>query len=356
MTIERAFGESPWTVGVEEELVLVNEETLDVASASALLERGVDGAKRELFACMVETTTGVCATAADALAKLVALRRAVADAAASDGLRVLATGSHPFALPEAQQIVDVPHYLEFVELAGPAARRQLVCGLHVHVGMPDAETCVHAHEAVVPWLPLVLALSANSPWFRGEPAGLMSKRAEVLATLPRAGVPPRWDGYGAWEQTMERFGAAGVGRPENTWWDARVHPAMGTLELRAPDQPTEPALAGAFVALLHALALFAAREQAPPASRPDVHTNRFLASRFGPAAELLHPEEDRLVPVPELYRELLDRLGPTIEELGVTRLLEPLDPERCEAELQLAAGDARAAADDLVRRSLASPA
>jgi glutamate---cysteine ligase / carboxylate-amine ligase len=341
-------------VGVEEELLLVDEQTLEpVAASASVVERAGDGVKQELMATFVETATSICDSPQEAYDEVRALRARVAEAVAPDALRALAIGSHPFASPDDAPIVDNPDYLEFVAATGPVARRQGVCGLHVHVGMPDPETCVRAHEGVLPWLPLVLALSVNSPWFRGEATGLLSTRAEVLATLPRSGVPPSFGSWEGWVATMERWIRAGVLRkPTGTWWDLRIHPALGTLEIRAPDQPTDVERTGAFIGLLHALAAWAAQGDGRPASRADAHTNRFFASRFGPKASLIHPDEDRLVPVPELYAELVERLGPFLEG----GLLAPLDPAHSEAERQLAAGDPRAACADAVERSLASRA
>jgi carboxylate-amine ligase len=353
--MEHAFGRSePFSLGVEEELLLVDEQTLAPVSASKQIVDSVgdERVKLELFTSFVETATSVCATPREAYQEIVELRGQVTEAAVSAGLRVAATGSHPFADPEETPIVHNPDYLEFAEAAGPAARRQGVCGLHVHVGMPDPETCVRAHEAALLWLPLVLALSANSPWFRGVSTGFLSTRAEVLATLPRAGGPPPFASFAEWESMMERWIRAGVlKKPTSTWWDARVHPALGTLELRAPDQPTDPAIAAAFVALLHALATWAAHQSLGPASRADYDTNRFFASRFGPRAHLLHPYEDRLVEVPDLYAELVERVGAHAD----TKLLAAIDPHRCEADLQLDAGDPQAACLAVVERSLASP-
>lgn len=341
-------------MGVEEELLLVDEQTLEpVAAAASIVERAGDGVKHELMATFVETATSICNSPQEAYEEVRALRARVAEASAPDALRALAIGSHPFASPDDAPIVDNPDYLEFVAATGRAARRQGVCGLHVHVGMPDPETCFRAHEGVLPWLPLVLAVSANSPWFRGEEAGLLSKRAEVLATLPRSGVPPSFGSWDGWVATMERWIRAGVlKKPTQTWWDVRIHPALGTLEIRAPDQPTDVGRTGAFIGLLHGLATWAAEGEGRPASRADAHTNRFFASRFGPDASLIHPEEDRLVPVPELYAELIERLGPFLDDA----LLAPLDPAHSEAERQLAAGDPRAACADAVERSLASRA
>ena len=341
-------------MGVEEELLLVDEQTLEpVAAAASIVERAGDGVKHELMATFVETATSICDSPQEAYDEVRALRRRVAEAAAPDALRALAIGSHPFASPDDAPIVDNPDYLEFAAAVGPAARRQGVCGLHVHIGMPDPETCFRAHEGVLPWLPLVLALSANSPWFRGEETGLLSTRAEVLATLPRSGVPPSFGSWDGWVATMERWIRAGVlKKPTQTWWDIRIHPALGTLEIRAPDQPTDVERTGAFIGLLHALAAWAAEGDGRPASRADAHTNRFFASRFGPDASLIHPDEDRLVPVPVLYAELLERLG-SFPDHG---LLAPFDPAHSEAQRQLAAGDPRAACADAVERSLAPPA
>ena len=340
-------------MGVEEELLLVDERTLlPVAASDRVVERAGDGVKHELLASFVETATDVCATPREAAEQVWSLRGRVIDACEAEGLRALAIGSHPFATPEETPVVDNPDYLEFKAAAGPVARRQGVCGLHVHVGMPDPETCLRAHEAVLPWLPVVLALAANSPWFRGQATGLLSTRAEVLATLPRSGVPPAFGSWDEWVRMMERWQRAGVLRkPTQTWWDVRMHPALGTLELRAPDQPTDPQLAGALVALLHALGVWAANGDGRPASRADAHTNRFFASRFGPRARLIHPSEDRLVPAGELYVELRELVAPHAD----LELLGSLDGSSCEADLQLAAGDPHAACADAVERSLASP-
>lgn len=353
--MEHAFGRGDrFTLGVEEELLLLDERTLDpVAMSREIVEAvGDSRVKIELLASFVETATGICATPAEARDQMVELRALVAEAAARSGVALVATGSHPFAEPEDTPILDEAHYLEFAEEAGPAARRQAVCGLHVHVGMPDPETCVRAHERALPWLPVVLALSANSPWFRGRRTGFLSKRAEVLATLPRSATPPPFASWDEWEALMERWIRAGVlAKPTSTWWDARVHPALGTLELRAPDQPTDARRAGAFVALLHALAVWAAEgEDGTPASRADYHSNRFAASRFGPRARLIHPTEDRLATAVELYEELRALVAPFADD----ELLSGLDATHCEADDQLAAEEPRSACALLVERSLAS--
>jgi len=337
------------TLGVEEELMLVDAETLSQRPVSGdviprvEVERGL--VKHELFASIVELNSGVCESPAEALDAVRVLRRATETAAREIGCTIAAAGSHPTDIASEQVIADEEHYRTFVEYAGPTARRQGVQGLHVHVGMPDAETCLRVMEHVVPWLPVVLALSANSPWFEGERTGLLSTRAEILGLLPRHGVPPRLESWADWERLVDRFVAAGVVPGYGAiHWDIRPHPKFGTLEVRMPDQPTGVERTGAFAELVHALARWALeRPSADQAvgDRAVFMQNRWAASRFGPRAELIHPERDgEAVSASDLYAELVERIG-----------VDPLGTE-CEADLQLAFDDPRDATADIVRRSL----
>ncbi len=364
--IEQAFGSSaPWSLGVEEEMLILDGETLALSPrVEALLEaaegRELPGVlKMELLASMVELATGVCATAQDALAALRELRAAAGEGARAAGLRIAAAGTHPFSLPQAQDIAPDPRYREFVEYAGISARRQAVCGLHVHVSMPGPDECMHALEGVLPWLPLLLALSANSPYLAGEETGLASARAEVLALLPRAAAPPAFASYAEWEAFVERFVRIGLADGYTRfWWDIRPHPRFGTLEVRAPDQPTSVELTAAFAALLQALCVTVLAAEPPrPASRGDYAQNRWAALRFGPRAELIHPGGERLVPVPELAHELLALCEPAARELGTVEVLRVLDPRSCEGDRQLEIGRERgleAVAADAAERTLRS--
>jgi carboxylate-amine ligase len=218
--------------------------------------------------------------------------------------------------------------------------------------MPDGETCYRVLEAVLPWLPVVLALSANSPYLDGVETGLLSIRAEVLAILPRSGAPPAFGSYAGWVAFVERLQAAGVPLLDdyrNFWWDIRPHPMYGTLEIRMPDQPTSIAQTVALADLLQRLCRSLAEDEArpvDPARRGDYDQNRWAAARFGPSAALLHPDGDRVVPARELAGELLERVGP----------VEGLDPAACEAERQLQVGRQAgldAVCADLVERTLA---
>ena len=358
------FGESaPFSLGVEEELMILDGETLAQVPRVEALARETDAGrlKTELFASVVELNTPVCETAASALDSVRALRAEARDAAAAHGLVVAAAGSHPRSVPEEQEIADQEHYRRFVEYAGATARRQGVNGLHVHVGMQSPEECFAVMERLLPWLPVVLALSANSPYLAGGETGLLSTRAEVLATLPRSGAPPAFGSYASWERFVERIQATGLPLTDtykSFWWDVRPHPWLGTLEVRMPDQPTAVATTGAFVALLQALCKTLAErgDELASAERGDYQQNRWAAARFGPRAQLIHPAGDRAVPAGELVRELLELVGPAAAELGSSELLR-FDADRCEADRQLELGrreGLQALCADLVERSLAS--
>jgi carboxylate-amine ligase len=350
--IEQHFGRS-LSVGVEEELWILDADTLELTPAVGKLVAGTEGRtlpgilKTELHASVVELTNEIADSPDEAVDRIAELRRVAAELARTEGLAVAASGSHPTSRPEQQEIAPDARYREFVEYAGPSARRQGVSGLHVHVGMPSADDCFRVMETILPWLPLVLALSANSPYFAGEETGMLSIRAEVLGFLPRAGAPPAVRSYVEWEAFIERMVATGLARTYTSfWWDVRPHPQFGTLEIRAPDQPTSLERTRAFVRLLRDLCAWAL--EAPPrpfdASERGVYQqNRWAASRFGPHGKLIHPDRAEALTVPGLLDELpVDAAG--------------FDGLACEADRQIEVGRAdglRAVCADLVERSLA---
>jgi glutamate---cysteine ligase / carboxylate-amine ligase len=351
-------------VGVEEEIMLLDAETLELvpASAEVIDETGqVDHGqvKNELFASVIELTTDPCETVDDIDEALRGLRRTADEAAGSLGLRLGAAGTHPMAVPRRQEIADDPRYREFVDYAGVSAKRQGVNGLHVHVEMPSPEACFRALEGVLPWLPLVLALSTNSPYLGGQATGLASNRAEILAQLPRSGAPPAFGSFEGWERFVERFMAAGLADGYTRfWWDARPHPKFGTLEIRMPDQPTALERTTTLTALLQALcAHFAEAGDGAAADRGVYQQNRWAALRYGTDAELLHPVDDRTATVSELARELLELLASRLDDLGTAQLVRGLPEAEPEGRRQLAIGRAEgleAATADIVERTLVS--
>ena len=337
--IPHTFGQSPpWSVGIEEELFVLDAESLEPVPVPT---GWLDGTrfKAELHASVIELNTGVCVDVAQARSELAELRLEARRRAARDGLVLAAAGSWPTAVSEEQPITQDPGYLRFVEYAGPSARRQYVCGLHVHVGVADAEACVQALEGVLPWLPVVLALSANSPYVAGAETGLASARAEILALLPRSGAPPVFESYERWEEFAERLLALGLAdQYTRIWWDVRPHPRFGTLEVRVPDQPTRLDATLALAALTQALV--ASVDAGAPADRGVYAQNRWAASRFGRAAELIHPDGDRLLRADELLTELLERVAPNTDRLGGAAFLAPL-ATLAQADEQLELGRGR---------------
>lgn len=363
---ERRFGEGKaLALGVEEELMILDADTLlpaprvlTLVEESARVELpGVF--KTELFASVVELNTQPCSTAVEALEALRTLRREAAAIAARHGLVLAAAGSHPVAEPEEQEIVDEPRYVDFVGYAGVSARRQGVNGLHVHVALPDEESALRVLEAMLPWLPLFFALSANSPYLAGRATGLASNRAEILAQLPRHGAPPVFRTFADWERTVERMTHLGlVADYSALWWDVRPHPRFGTLEVRAFDQPTSVTLSGAYVALVQALAATLLDRDGPvePFDRALYEEARWTAAHYGPRASLPDPDAAALHSTPDLAAQLLELVAPAAERLGSADLLAPVDPTGCEGDRQLAlgeAGDLRAVTADVVERTRA---
>jgi glutamate---cysteine ligase / carboxylate-amine ligase len=349
--IEAHFGESsPFSVGVEEELMVLDGESLLLVPRAAEVIAAAEGAglpgtlKSELFASALELTTDICESVDEAAEALAELRRGAAAIAEERGLKVAAAGSHPVSRPEEQEIADEERYAEFVAYAGVSARRQGVSGLHVHVGMPNSEACFQALEGVLPWLPVVLAISVNSPYLAGEETGMLSNRAEILAQLPRSGAPPAFRSYEDWEEFVELFARLGVAAEYTRfWWDIRPHPRLGTLEIRMPDQPTTlERTVGIATVLVELCSAVLDRPQRvwDPAARGLYQQNRWAAARFGLSAELFHPDGEHTAKASELAEELAGEL---------------LDASTTEAERQLEVGRSRgleAVCADLVERTL----
>jgi glutamate---cysteine ligase / carboxylate-amine ligase len=288
------------TLGVEEELMLLDAETFLPAAASHLLVGEIDAGtlKTELHASVLELATPVCRDVGEVVASLRELRLEAAKRAAEHGVVIAAGGSHPTAAIDSLPIVQEERYLSMIDELGYVARRQAVNGLHVHVGMDSLDACWDRFESVLGWLPAVLAVSCNSPFFDGVDTGMLSNRAGVLAELPRAGAPPAFASYADWQAWVERLVSLGVIEDyTRLWWDVRPHPRLGTLEIRIADQPTSPARTELIVQLVSDLV-----ERVPSHVTPrgDYVQNRWAAARWGVDAQLIHPDGSRMVGVGEL--------------------------------------------------------
>jgi len=325
MSDEHAFGSrQPFTVGVEEELFLVDPVTGEQINASTTVAERVEveagSVERELHACQVELISEVCAEAGEAIAMLAGLREAVL----ATGAGLLGAGTHPSAAEGAAEITDKDRYERIRYLLGDAVATP-VGGLHVHVGMPDAETAVRAFNGLRRHLPLLLALAANSPFRHGRDTGLASAREVTQRAWPRSGVPRAlrdFDDFCELARLLTR--AADVSDYTWFWWKLRPHPRLGTVEIRALDAQTSLEDTAALVALTHCLAVDAACGD-PPADMPAevLEEGMFRAARFGVGAQL--PDGDgRLRPVGELLDAALAVAADHAGELGCAAELEAL--------------------------------
>jgi len=274
------FGAAPpWSLGVEEELMLVDAETLEPArdGFSRVFGEATERIKPELFESFVEITTSVVETAEEAEGELRSLREEVAERAGERGLAVLATGSHPTARGRFP-IVPVERYQRLKAKLGPRLLRQHVCGLHVHVSVPHPDTCLWAFEGVVPRLPGLLAASANSPFWEGEDSGWRSVRSQILLEMPTGGTPPvllSWDDWRA------------ASREDSTrrHWDAWPRPEYGTLEVRVMDQPTSLRRTVELAAEVQRLVREVAEWDGEPLDRDEYAAERDAAAREGGGPE-----------------------------------------------------------------------
>jgi carboxylate-amine ligase len=322
---EQRFGTGrPFSVGVEEELFLVDPVTGAQANSSgAVLERlgEVDGqVERELHACQVELISQVHRSAGDAVHELSELRRAVV----GTGAGILGAGTHPSAGEGDAEITDKERYERIYFLLGDAAITP-VGGLHIHVGMPDAETAIRVFNRLRCDLPLLQALAANSPFRHGRDTGLASAREVALRAWPRSGAPRAMRDFADFADMARRLTRA-ADVPDYTWfwWKLRPHPRLGTVEIRALDAQTRPADTAALVALVHCLARDGAESGPAPDPPPEiVEEGMFRAARFGVHGRL--PDaEGTLRSVSDLLEDALARASRWAGELGCADELDGL--------------------------------
>jgi glutamate---cysteine ligase / carboxylate-amine ligase len=339
MTIRFRHNPRP-TVGVEMELHVVDRTTgALVAAANQLLDELGEPypggehpkAKHELFQSTVEIITGVCNTPAEAGDDLRATLAELRRAADRRDLTLMSAGTHPFALAREQLVSPNPRYAELIETMQWPARRLLICGLHVHVGVRDGERAITIINELRRHLPLFLALSSSSPYFEGDDSGLASARSKVFEALPTAGLPPRLDDWTDFEAFMNTLLESNcINSIREVWWDIRPHPDFGTIEFRMCDATSTVRETVALAALAQSLVAWCDRQidegilPIPPREWT-VRENRWLAARYGIEAELIvehsetgHPERR---PVRDLVGELLDEIQPTAEALGTAEQL-----------------------------------
>ncbi len=333
--METNFGWStPYSVGIEEEFQLVDAESLELVSAIEGILSAFEGEpvephiKPELLQSAVETSTKISVSVAEAIDDLVDLRARLRQAAAAEGALVASAGTHPSSRSENQEVTDRPRYAALSESLGWLGARQLVFGLHVHVGVGSAEKAIACANGLRSAVPELLALSANSPFWQGRPTGLASTRATILESLPRAGLPPSFSSFTEFEALVERGVRTGC-FPDYThiWWDVRLHPRLGTIEVRICDGQTRVENAAALAALIQSLvatlgSAFECGDVAPPDPDLLLEENRWRAARDGLDARLIDLERDTERSAPEAIRALVERCTPAAEALGCAEELE----------------------------------
>jgi len=335
--LDHKFGSSePYTLGVEEEYMLLDGETFDLvqhidtvlaAIAGHELETRINA---ELMQSVLEIATPVCRNAGDVARSLRQLRGYVGGVAREQGLRVGSAGTHPFSLFERQRITARDRYRNLVDQLQYVARRELIFGLHVHVAVDDPDKAIQIVNGLLPHLAPLLALSASSPFWRGEPTGLSSSRQMVFAAFPRSGPPPRFRDYADYAEVVGQLEKTGcIADYTHIWWDIRPHPRLGTIEVRICDAVTRLEDAVAIAAYCQSLVKllsdrYDAGEEIPSYHRILTTENKWLAARYGleaPVMDLATGRRNR-VPIAQLVRRTLKELEPHARELGAERELE----------------------------------
>ncbi len=329
--LEHAFGTSdPYTLGVEEEYMLLDAETFDLVQHIDTVLAAVTGHEleprinAELMQSVLEVATPVCHTPADVAAQLRLLRGYVGDVAREKGMRVGSAGTHPFSLFERQRITAKDRYRALVDQMQYIARRELIFGLHVHVAVDDPEKAIQVVNALIGHLAELVALSASSPFWRGEATGLHSSRHMVFAAFPRSGPPPRFLNYADYAEVIGQLERTGcIADYTHIWWDIRLHPRLGTIEIRICDAVTQLDDVIAITAFCQALVKhyserYDAGEEVPSFHRILTTENKWLAARYGleaPVMDLVTGRRNR-VPVAQVIRRSLKLAQPHARELG----------------------------------------
>src|SRR5256714_5177984 len=335
--LDHAFGRSdPYTLGVEEEYMLLDGETFDLVQHIDTVLAAVAGHEleprinAELMQSVLEIATPVCHTAAEVAGQLRKIRGYVLGIAREQGMRVGSAGTHPFSLFERQRITARDRYRNFVDQMQYVARRELIFGLHIRVAVDDPEKAIQVVNGLLPQLGPLLALSASSPFWRGEPTGLRSSRQMVFAAMPRSGPPPRFKDYNDFAEVVGQLEKTGcIADYTHIWWDIRLHPRLGTVEVRICDAVTRLEDVIALVAYCQALVKLLCEQHERGEEIPSYHRiltteNKWLGARYGLEAPLMDLATGRRnrVPVTTLVRRTLREIEPHARELGSERELE----------------------------------
>lgn len=335
--LDHRFGSSdPYTLGVEEEYMILDAVSFDLVQHVDTVLAAVKGHElesqinTELMQSVLEIATPVCRTAGDVRNELLRLRSYVCGIARDRGLRVGSAGTHPFSLFERQRITAKDRYRALVDRLQYIARRELIFGMHIHIAVDDPDKAIRIVNGMLPHLAPLLAMSASSPFWRGEPTGLASSRQMVFSAFPRSGPPPRFHDYADYAEVVSQLERTGcIADYTHIWWDIRPHPRLGTIEVRVCDAVTRLEDAVSLAAYCQALVKqlserHDAGEEIPSYHRILTSENKWLAARYGlqaPVMDLATGRRNR-VPISQLVRRTLREIEPHARELGSDRELE----------------------------------
>jgi carboxylate-amine ligase len=338
--LDHAFGQSdPYTLGVEEEYMLLDGETFDLVQHIDTVLAAVAGHELEpvinpeLMQSVLEIATPVCRTPTEVADQLRRIRGYVIDVAREQGMRVGSAGTHPVSLFERQRITARDRYHALVDQMQYVARRELIFGMHVHVAVDGPEKAIQVVNGLLAHLGQLLALSASSPFWRGEPTGLRSSRQMVFAAFPRSGPPPRFKDYADYAEVVGQLEKTGcIADYTHIWWDIRLHPRLGTIEIRICDAVTRMEDVVAITAFCQSLVkLYSERfdsgEEIPSYHRILTAENKWLAGRYGLEAPLMDLATGRRnrISVAQLIRRTLKEIEPHARELGCERELQGIE-------------------------------
>ncbi|MGY6549656.1 MAG: carboxylate-amine ligase [Roseinatronobacter sp.] len=318
---------APYTLGIEEEYLLVDIETGVLTDIPDALMQDCtralgDQVSPEFLACQIEVGTGICATVAEARTDLGRLRRTIADCASQYGLAPLAVSCHPFADWHSRKHTEKDRYTTLARDLGGVVRRMLICGTHVHVGLPDDELRIDVMRQIAYFLPHLLALSTSSPFWGGQDTGLNSYRLTVFDNLPRTGLPPDFVSYGEYRRSVDMIIKAGlIEDTTKIWWDIRPSARFPTLEARICDVMPIMAHTLTIAALVQALTrmlveLRRRNQRWRIYDRFLIAENRWRAQRYGPREGLLDFGRGEVVPMADLTCELIELLEADAITLG----------------------------------------
>jgi carboxylate-amine ligase len=317
-----------FTIGIEEEYQTIDPETRDlrshidteiIAQGKLLLKEAV---KAEMHQSVVEVGTGICKNIKDAARELKDLRHSICELARKNGLRLASAATHPFADWRKQDIYPDPRYHTIVQDLKMVARANLIFGLHVHIGVEDRETAIHLMNQARYFLPHILVLSTNSPFWQGMDTGLKSYRCKVFDKFPRTNIPDTFPSYSEYENFVSLLVKTNcIDNAKKIWWDIRLHPNFPTLEFRICDVPMRAQETIAITALIQATMakLYQLHESNMSFriySRALLMENKWRAVRYGLDGKLIDFGKQTEVPVRDLIYEYLDFVDDVVDDLG----------------------------------------